>query len=406
LKSDALEYDAEGNRVEVHGSTVTDYIYFGGAPIAMLSSSGAYTDLIYGGGSLIAEVGGTQNAVPAYRITDNLGSLGSVNYSPYGQIFSGSTSDTYGFTGLQSDPTTALYHATFRQYSIQQGRWQSPDPSAGSYDWANPQSLNRYVYVNGRPTAFTDPSGRYLNGAVEPAAAAVGLPCPVCWAVIAGTGTIYDLGRTLGWWGDKFHGHIGPRPSTPDGEPDWDKAMNESLGMPTGWHPNGNLIGGIQGALGLPTMAGANCLPICEATALNGKSYDFWSCMADGANQVSLAAILPKGTPTIIMNLASNDFASLQQIATGPNRWGAAASVAEGKGANLLAELVGSIPIGSAKYILGQNGAGNYFVRNVIVPRVGTAAIGTALATASEVKLAWDLGTYIAGLGTCPVFGR
>ena len=38
-------------------------------------------------------------------------------------------------------------HAQFRQYSFLQGRWLAPDPSMGSYDLSNPQSLNRYAYV-------------------------------------------------------------------------------------------------------------------------------------------------------------------------------------------------------------------------------------------------------------------
>ena len=106
--------------MEVYGSTVTDTIYFGGAPIATLTG-GAYTDFIYAGGLLIAEIGGTQTAVPTYRVTDNLGSLGGslatasaitgpMNYAPYGQWFLGSTSDSFGFTGLQWDATTATNH--------------------------------------------------------------------------------------------------------------------------------------------------------------------------------------------------------------------------------------------------------------------------------------------------------
>ena len=168
-------YDAQSNRVEVHGSTVTDFVYFNGRPIAMLNG-GSYTDLIYAGNSLIAEVSGTQSAAPIYQVLDNVGSLqgaapssglitGAVNYAPYGQIFTGSTSDPFQFASLEWDSTSAMYHAGYRQFSPQQGRWMTADPYGGSYVLENPQSLNRYMYVNGDPLDSSDPSGLVLGWA-------------------------------------------------------------------------------------------------------------------------------------------------------------------------------------------------------------------------------------------------
>jgi len=255
-------YDPQGQRVEVHGSTVTDFIYFGGVPITMLSG-GSYTDLIYAGGALIAEVGGTQSAVPVYRMTDNLGSLTGVNYAPYGQIFSGSTSDPFGFTGLQSDPTTALWHATFRQFSPQQGRWQSPDPYPGSYNWADPQSLNRYAYVNGRPMTLTDPSGQSAASiGCGSAIAQEGANIPndaLCIFLLAGGAWLDD--HLFGWlFGtSSFHGSLKPRPnSKPWSERDPMTGIT-SLGTPMGGigNPQGAL-GSINQALGLPSL-GAGC---------------------------------------------------------------------------------------------------------------------------------------------------
>ena len=55
------------------------------------------------------------------------------------------------FTGLERDQESGLDHAMFRQYASVTGRWTSPAPYSGSFDFANPQSLNRYAYVGDRP---------------------------------------------------------------------------------------------------------------------------------------------------------------------------------------------------------------------------------------------------------------
>jgi hypothetical protein len=128
--------------------------------------------------------------------------------------------------------------------------------------------------------------------------------------------------------------------------------------------------------------------------------------VADGANNASLAALLPKGTPTVISNLLSNDFATLQQLAFGPNRLRAAASVAEGKGVNAIAQGVGAISYGADRFILGTNGAGTSYAIDMIPGTIANTALGTAVATLSEVKLAYDAGSYLAGIGTCAVLGK
>ena len=171
-------YDAEGDRVEVNGPSVTDYIYFGGKPVATVDKSGNYTDLIYAGGALIAEAAGTETAAPTYRVTDMLGSFvgygagsgalsGATDYSPYGDVFSGANADMFGFTGLQWDGTTALWHAQARQFSPQQGRWMTPDPYTGSYDWSDPQSLNRYAVPRQNSIRAQNGSGFEVRNSCE-----------------------------------------------------------------------------------------------------------------------------------------------------------------------------------------------------------------------------------------------
>jgi RHS repeat-associated protein len=68
--------------------------------------------------------------------------------------------DANHYAFLDTDKETATDHADFRQYSNAQGRWMAPDPYDGSYNFGNPQSLNRYVYASNSPLSGIDPSGQ------------------------------------------------------------------------------------------------------------------------------------------------------------------------------------------------------------------------------------------------------
>jgi len=63
----------------------------------------------------------------------------------------------YGLT--ERDDATGLDHTWFRKHENRSGRWTSPDPYNGSISLGDPQSFNRYNYVNSQPTNFVDPSG-------------------------------------------------------------------------------------------------------------------------------------------------------------------------------------------------------------------------------------------------------
>jgi len=164
-------YDALQQRVEkTGGSNPGAIIYFAGHPIALHNpSSGAYTDLILAGNNLMAEVAGTQTATLVYRLLDHEGSLvattnasgnvtGTNLMMPYGDVLTSNTSDPYAFAGLYQDMEYGGDDAWYRNYSTEQSRWLTPDPDNGSYDLANPQSFNRYMYVNGNPLGNVDPS--------------------------------------------------------------------------------------------------------------------------------------------------------------------------------------------------------------------------------------------------------
>ncbi len=80
------------------------------------------------------------------------GSSSTLNKAAAGQ-------DNTHFADLDLDNETNTDHATFRQYGNIQGRWMSPDPYYGSYNPNNPQSMNRYNYVENNPLVYVDPDG-------------------------------------------------------------------------------------------------------------------------------------------------------------------------------------------------------------------------------------------------------
>ena len=86
--------------------------------------------------------------------------ISSSTFYPFGQEAQSSTdTNRFRFATLERDAESGLDHAMFRQYSSTQGRWMSPDPYNGSYDFSNPQSFNRYAYVKNNPLSMVDPSG-------------------------------------------------------------------------------------------------------------------------------------------------------------------------------------------------------------------------------------------------------
>ena len=68
------------------------------------------------------------------------------------------------FTGVNQDIVAStgggVYDFPMREYRPAEGRWWTPDPAGlAAVDPNNPQSWNRYAYVNGTPLNATDPLG-------------------------------------------------------------------------------------------------------------------------------------------------------------------------------------------------------------------------------------------------------
>jgi RHS repeat-associated protein len=90
------------------------------------------------------------------------------DYQPFGEeIAAGvgqrTTTQGYGqadsvrhkFASMEQDEATGMSHTLWRKYDQSSGRWTSPDPYGGSTTIADPQTFNRYSYVNNDPLNLT-----------------------------------------------------------------------------------------------------------------------------------------------------------------------------------------------------------------------------------------------------------
>ncbi len=162
-----IVYDALGRRVEQPGTQIVYGI--DGGKLALMNHqtvTNAYAPLPGGG---TAVYGGSTLAW--YRHPDWLGSSGvgsttgrafqyDRSYSPFGDVAWESATVDRNFTGQNQDLTGILYDFPAREYSQGEGRWISPDPAGiAAVDPGNPQSWNRYAYVNNNPLSLIDPTG-------------------------------------------------------------------------------------------------------------------------------------------------------------------------------------------------------------------------------------------------------
>jgi RHS repeat-associated protein len=86
-------------------------------------------------------------------------------YAPFGETYNEAGTPDRSFTGQDQDTVTGstgtgIYDFLFRKYDPSAGRWLSPDPAGwGVVDQGDPQSFNRYAYVENQPLSATDPEG-------------------------------------------------------------------------------------------------------------------------------------------------------------------------------------------------------------------------------------------------------
>ena len=104
------------------------------------------------------------------------------------------------FTGQRQDMVAGLYDFQYREQNPNQGRWLSPDPAGlGAVNPSDPQSWNRYSYVQNSALSKTDPLGLMASasGDGEFRIEGVDIP-PYIFAELAG-GVAGALVNCYGW---------------------------------------------------------------------------------------------------------------------------------------------------------------------------------------------------------------
>jgi RHS repeat-associated protein len=171
-------YDGNGLRAKkTENGAITYYLrssVLGGQIVAEISSGGALQrGYVYLGGQLLAVQ--QSNAVSwihqdpfvkSKRVTNGSGNIVStIELDPWGGNTNRNNNDAFqpqAFTTYTRD-SIAADDAMFRRYNRWWSRFDQPDPYDGSYVADNPQSFNRYAYVNNDPVNFTDPTGLFAN---------------------------------------------------------------------------------------------------------------------------------------------------------------------------------------------------------------------------------------------------
>lgn len=94
-------------------------------------------------------------------LVENLKITDTYTYDSYGILLkkTGDTDNDYLYIGEQYNESTGLYYLRARYMSPETGTFTTMDTYAGTLD--NPVSLHKYLYANGNPVMYTDPTGNF-----------------------------------------------------------------------------------------------------------------------------------------------------------------------------------------------------------------------------------------------------
>ncbi len=148
--------------------------YIGESFVHVINASGKFNQTFYyHDGVLLAEkdISGKKK----YYHSDHLGSTSLITnstgsiieetfYLPFGDVFSGGQESRYNYNSKEKDGTGLNYYGA-RYYKSSQGQFVQADPTIQNiYD---PQGLNRYSYVLNNPYRYTDPTGNFVDVALD-----------------------------------------------------------------------------------------------------------------------------------------------------------------------------------------------------------------------------------------------
>jgi len=179
-------YLCDGNHLRVEkvvtGSSTTVSVRSGGQVIAEYDNGAAVTsptrEYLYGNNLLAIVTGSTggSGGTIIYQHRDHLSPrlytdvngncVGDQGTYPFGELWysnndpncTNTTSTPWVFTSYERDQESGNDYALARSYASGQGRFLAPDPLEGVV--GDPQSWNRYAYVENDPINLDDPSGQ------------------------------------------------------------------------------------------------------------------------------------------------------------------------------------------------------------------------------------------------------
>ncbi|PYS25033.1 MAG: hypothetical protein DMF72_03030 [Acidobacteria bacterium] len=169
------DYDGDGLRARKNENGYTTYYLrssvLGGQIVAEMDGSGNWMrGFVYQGGGLLAvQQGGVywmheDPITKSKRTTDMYGNVVSaIELDPWGGDANWSWNAAFQprkFTTYIRD-ANGSDDAMFRRYNRWHSRFDQPDPHGHSYALTDPQSFNRYTYVQNDPVNLTDPTGLY-----------------------------------------------------------------------------------------------------------------------------------------------------------------------------------------------------------------------------------------------------